>query len=365
MSYAALSSDVASDLSKEARVQGERYLKFAATVDPDAKAVVEFLDGVFAVADELGIGQEVRTVFYDTYAGAMGGAVSGAAISTAVGGASLAAGVAAGMAAGGIVGVAVAVFALVFGDDQEDEKKKARQKRRKARNEAMALALKRLDLPGLITEQRVAAFDARERAKTIRVLRAIAVTTSQKTAIAQMGNAGQLEEAARIADAMVKLYEELPRKLSPQNVQRFVAMTNMGRWEQYKAEFAQQEAKLRAQLKVFQFPGIDDESLKLSYWQNAQAKLEQLIAAEEKRTATVDAGKFDAGKFYLRLGGKKPLPAMATAIALKLRSSDAATAARNLAKIEASQGGTGAVLLGLAAVGLASGVGWWWWKRRR
>lgn len=122
-------------LAASMRSASEAQEKVAENV-PLAAEYLEVRDKVFALADSLGIGNEVRQIYHDTAFGVQAGSAAGAGVATLLGGGlaatysgAVATGAAFGMAAGGLVGAAIGILSSIFGGDDDEEEAKRDKKR--------------------------------------------------------------------------------------------------------------------------------------------------------------------------------------------------------------------------------------------
>lgn len=215
-------SSAASQKAAELNVQHEELGRHV----PIAAQYLELRDKVFAIADDLGIGKEIRTLYHNMAFGTKAGTAVGVGVaaiasggafgSFAAGGA--AAGGAMGAMAGAVVGAVVAVFDL-FGSD-DDEIAEARRKAKKAALDAYEKRLLApLTLEAMVSEQNAIA------------------KTSRGTLDGPMGpllppgiKAMATANLAR-SEALVKLYAEVPKKLRPTDLELFVIGADIGRLE--------------------------------------------------------------------------------------------------------------------------------------
>lgn len=130
------------------RSANEAHEELAKNV-PIAAEYIELRDKVFAIADDLGIGNQVREIYHDTAFGVKAGTAAGSAAAYVLAGGGVAAaytgavavGAAVGMAAGGIVGAVIGFAASFFSSDDDDEEK-AREKQRQANRAAYEASVK-------------------------------------------------------------------------------------------------------------------------------------------------------------------------------------------------------------------------------
>lgn len=188
---------------------------------PLANEYLEIRDKVFAIADDLGIGEEFRTLYHDAALGSKVGAAAGAGAAAVLGGGALAAaysgaaasGMAVGMAAGGLVGAAIAVaggfISGLFGGDDDEEAKKAAAKKKKAAADA-----------------------ARERAREDWVRWVLTPLTFGNLVSNQQKFAGELHQFAQakpMADKLVTLYQRTRVALNPWQREVFLIDADRGR----------------------------------------------------------------------------------------------------------------------------------------
>jgi hypothetical protein len=207
---------------------GEQYHELAAEVMPIAEGVVEFEQALFSVADELGIGGEVRELYFGAAWGTIiGTSVANLGAAVAVGGAYATLGAwaaTAGLAVGVVAGVAVALVSIFGGGDDSEEK---RAKYDKAVAKARAEQTKRLPLAGLVAEQREA------------------WKVGQNPA-AILWLSPEARKAAELAGKLATLYERVGARLSAPARELFVSATNIARWTRFRAAWATREAQARA-----------------------------------------------------------------------------------------------------------------------
>jgi hypothetical protein len=274
MSYLSLGTvaSAADQAAAEAQKWNEQYEAHAGDVDPDVKAYLEMRDKVFALADQLGIGQQVRTLYHTTAVGAKlgvaGGSVgaaiaSGGALPAMYSGAA-ATGAAIGMAAGTGVGLVVALFSLFGGDDSDPQKAAERKARKEERARIDTYLASRLNLSGLIKEQQNAAATAR----------------AMKAKLGDLIYAGgfgfqpvQVDKAIQTGDALALLYQKIGQTFSPADIALFESQANIERWQRTRqlslATFA---AQLTGQIA------------------KEQANFDKLLAARQK-TVTPKSAK--------------------------------------------------------------------------
>lgn len=209
---------------------GEQALEdTGAELSPLVAEYTAMRETVFAIADDIGIGSEVRTIYYDVATGARGGQAFGAILSSGInpeaialnvaagGGAS--AGAAVGMSLGTVVGAAVAIVSLLASDDDDEEQaKKHRAEFLQWRLDRMR---KRATIDDLIGEQ----------VEQAHVIRTFFIPLHPV-------RAEDLSRAADRADKIAELYRRIKKDLPPLQVEIFVSVTNLVRFAQAETEVA-------------------------------------------------------------------------------------------------------------------------------
>jgi hypothetical protein len=176
---------------------------------------------IFTIADELGVGDEVRTLVKGIrefeYAGIVAANYLPAGTAAAVGGAALSSiGAFGALGAVGVIGVAL--VSLFGGEDEEANK--AVERVEMARRQ-LTDVLERKSLQGLADEQAVLAFRLERRAQFSTNAR---VQADLKT--------------AQTARRLERFYVESQKKLSPAERDLFTSLSNLGRWEKTLDAFA-------------------------------------------------------------------------------------------------------------------------------
>lgn len=180
----------------------------AAQYVPIMKAVLEIQDVVFDLGDELGLGDEVRTLVYGIRAFEYASVLAPSGALAAAGAVSV--GAVSGFAALGAVGVvALVVFSLFGGDCEEEERKRA--KRAQAR---LVQMVRRLDLAGLAAEQEARASGEQLFADHFAVL----------------GDPAPHARAADQARRLARLYRAADKRLTARQRALFESISNLGRW---------------------------------------------------------------------------------------------------------------------------------------
>lgn len=227
---------------------GERRYAMAEKMGvPLVGAYRDLLHKIFRIADDLGIGREVRILYYSISVGAEVGAAAPAATarfvasipglsaalaraglptafvaSTQLGGSAIASlGAAAGMSAGMVAGAVIALFSL-FGGDGEDEERK--RKREVAARKALRHLLDRLDFKGLASEQEAVASEA----TAMSVLMGPIANAELR---ARFGDPKKLRALADVSRKFAAFYRELGKQLAPNEAALFLSLVNRGRWQ--------------------------------------------------------------------------------------------------------------------------------------
>lgn len=249
---------------------GEAYEQIAIDLHiPLAAQVVELRRELFGLADDLGVGKEVRAIYHHVALGARVGAPAGAALAvlkstaswggpTAAAGAS--AGAFSGMQFGMAVGLAVAIISLFGGDDSDERYRAARERARRRVKEL----LRRFGTIGdLAADQDDNAADARAMAGLVDSLGA-----------RHLGD--QLRKMAGGSTKLATFYRRAAEILPADDRKLFVSLANLGRWVGALEEIKKQSAQEHAQTILYL--GIDP-----------RMELERRIADERKRIAELDA----------------------------------------------------------------------------
>lgn len=243
---------------------GEAAEEAAAYANPELAPWLELRDKVFGIADDMGVGSEVRVLYYSLSTGQrLGGALTtvGASLPALSGSAILSiAGTLSSIAS--LVGLVVG-FVGLFSDDEDE-----------TRDRVLGLAKRwtsRLSIDDMIAEQKAyAAF--------IDQLNAAA----KKVPISGIPSAKVRSNALKLAS----YYAELKARLSANELALFVSLSNLQRWQAYLDGW--NRIKQSDRDKIREYVPID-----LGGW------LETLISAE-KLNATKLAAKL--GKPLARVG---------------------------------------------------------------
>jgi hypothetical protein len=187
---------------------GKDLEETSAAVNPELLPYLELQQKIFDLADDLGIGAEVRTLYYTFAAGQRtGSALStvGATVPILSGSAVIAlAGTIASLLT--VVGIIVGVISLFDGDDAPS----VQEKRLRAKVEEI---LKRQSIDDLISEQ-----EGLAQAAMLQIL-------------GKPANPKARDAALKLA----ALLKSLKSKLSADELNLFVSLSNLGRWEGYRA----------------------------------------------------------------------------------------------------------------------------------
>lgn len=217
---------------------------------PIVQEAIEIQRTVFEIADELGVGDEVRAMVY-TIRGA--GYLSGPAAAIAAGPAGTAvAGVLGSLAGFGALGAAVAIAAAVGGlvssifggDDSDDVTKKKKQARRRAK-EALLELLEHRDLGQLAEEQERIAAD---------LSLADMLPPPGSIGLAQQQHA---ERAARRATAakLAAFFRQAAKRLSARRRAVFSRLLDLGRYGQALQVYASLPAKEKSRVSLLLYEG--------------------------------------------------------------------------------------------------------------
>jgi hypothetical protein len=188
---------------------------------PVMSNALDLMDDVFTIADDLGIGSQVRQAVY----GLRGAEYATSVISSTPLGVSTAATAAyagenvltglGGMAALGAIGLVIGIVALLdpFGDD-DAEKKRAK----KAQAEVLHLR-DRLTLQDFASEQDGAAGG-------------LTMMASFAAAVPNVGDPAELQKRALFAQKLAQFYRAADKTLDPQKRDLFESLSNLARWQQ-------------------------------------------------------------------------------------------------------------------------------------
>jgi DNA-binding IscR family transcriptional regulator len=235
---------------------GRKYVettdKVARELDiPLVATVLTIQDKVFGYADDLGIGEEVRSITYGLRSAGYVSAVVGPSASAAAVGAVASLGA---VGCIGAVGAVVAIFS-VFGGGPSDEEIQTKQ--RKAATKAQIRyehLLKRLSFAELAAEQdeRAGAYD-----KAASLLIPLAKMAKGKVKADMWTQIGSDQKKAELAKKLSLFYRGLPPRLSELEEELFLSNTNLGRWTGAQSTFAAKSLKERVQLRLL-FQGKSD-----------------------------------------------------------------------------------------------------------
>jgi hypothetical protein len=177
---------------------------------PVMQEALELQDDVFTIADEIGVGAEVRAAVYSirgaTYAAGVASAIVGPTATAAAAGVFLSIG---GVAALGAIGVVASIVFGLFGSS-DDEKAHAAIKR------AQAAAL---HLRDRLTLAQFAAEQDRTRADELLL------------ASVPWGDSGEHKKAAELAGKLAAFYRAAESRLDAPDRELFESLANLARWQ--------------------------------------------------------------------------------------------------------------------------------------
>jgi hypothetical protein len=210
----ALSAGELAEFGKQGIVLSDDVVK--ALNVPIMQQALELQDAVFTIADELGVGAEVRAAVYAIrgaqYATGIAGSMVGGAATAA--GASVLAGIG-GVAALGAIGVIGAIVFGLFSSSDEDEKAHAAIKRA----QAAALHLRdRLTLAQLAAEQDAARDSELGLAQLSKVVPAL-------------GTPAEHAKSAELATRLAAFYRAASARLDAPDRELFESLANLARWQ--------------------------------------------------------------------------------------------------------------------------------------
>jgi hypothetical protein len=190
---------------------------------PIMSQALELQDDVFKIADEIGVGAEVRAAVYlirgaqyaasiAANAGLSVGAGAGAAVFSGIGG----------VAALGAVAVVALVLFEIFSSDDDEERQKARIKRA----QAAALHLRdRLTLAQFAAEQDAARASELGMAELSKMW-------------GGFGTPAEHQKAADLSGKLAAFYRRADAELDPHARDLFESLSNLGRWQAALDEYA-------------------------------------------------------------------------------------------------------------------------------
>lgn len=199
---------------------GQTLENTAAMFNPELAPYLELEAKVFDIADSIGIGDQVRILYYALASGQRTGAV----LTTVVQSAPIISGSAVATLAGAIssiasmVGIVLGVISL-FGDDGES-KAAARLVAR------VAKVLEWQSIDDLIAEQH-------ELSQTTNIDIDALVKEINKSGTTIDQVVARIQAAQAGAQKLEQLLTTIKQRLSPDELALFVAVSNLGRWEQY------------------------------------------------------------------------------------------------------------------------------------
>lgn len=267
-SYMAWVGD-AKETATDIKTWDETYEDIGSYVNPLITAYVALEKELFDIADDLGIGKEVRLLYHSVSMSARIGSYAGTAVeitaTTATGGfvtaTTGATGAALGMAAGMMGGLVLGIFAL-FGSSDQEEKDSAAWKRFKD------ASLAHYNLNDFAKEQR-------SHAKILRI-----------TAGLPGGNPAKNEGLAQVADKLADLYLKAQKVFTKRSAALLEATANIGRWQEYLAVW-------KAQAKYAAATGQTPPKQIVAGWNAMIAAIKKKIAGE---TAKISKLAEDAAK---------------------------------------------------------------------
>jgi len=182
---------------------------------PIMKQALALQDKIFQIADDLGVGDEVRRLVYALrtyeYASVLVSNIVPVAATEAVG--QVLAGIG-GAAALGAVGIVVGVLAFIFGGSDDDALKQRQVRAQELANQLV----KRLDLQGLASEE-----DGQE--ATNLIFKQAAAGGIMK------GSPADYQAKANLAHRLAQFYRAADNELSGDQKELFVSLSNIGRWD--------------------------------------------------------------------------------------------------------------------------------------
>lgn len=194
---------------------------------PVMSNALDMMDDVFTVADNLGIGSEVRSAVYGLRGAEYAAVVIGdmpiaisASAASAYAGSSILTGLG-GMAALGAVGLIVGIVALLdpFGDDDAELKR-----RKRAQSEILHLR-DRLTLEDFAAEQDASAAG-------------LSMMASLAQIVPSVGDAAELTKRAQFATKLAQFYRTVSATLSPDKKALFETLSNLARWQQTLSSYS-------------------------------------------------------------------------------------------------------------------------------
>lgn len=222
----------------DAAQQGEDFIKWSDTAvekTPLVNEALEIQQTIFDVADEVGVGQEVRAMVY-TLRGAqyIGSAAANLGASGAAGAGVMASLGAFGAAAvgGAVVVIVIVVFDWLFSDGDDADAARKRKEKAKARlEESLQELLEPMTLTGMADEQD----------KVANAFTSLTVDPQQWE---------QVKADRERAKRMAQFYRIAAVKLSARQRRFFEALINLGRWGQAQQLLSGQSAKVQEALSV-------------------------------------------------------------------------------------------------------------------
>lgn len=248
--YAMVGASSSSDVVK----YGQAAENAAAIAEPELAVWVELRDKVFGVADDLGIGEEIRTLYYGLSTGQrIGGALStvGASVPIVSGSAILSiAGTISSIAS--LVGIVVGIASL-FGDDEEEKVIKRVQ-------DLVSYWTRRMSIDDFIHAETA-------NVQMIDYLNSVPSSVLKSATIPS-------PKAREASVQLAAFYTQLKAQLTPDELALFVSLANIGRWQAYITGWNKLKQSERDAIR--QYSVVD-----------VQALLELQIAAEKPKTAAI------------------------------------------------------------------------------
>ena len=312
---------------------------------------------MLSIADALGIGPEVRQLYKNAGIGAqIGGAYAASPVPNAIAAATAGTAfqglgmwaAAAGVGVGALIGGVLAILDIF--DDEDAENAARKEARRKAKAAALAKMLARLDLTGLVNEQKDLASRARSMASMMGVFLPKGMSNPQII---------NLQKQAGFADKLAKLFSEVGKKLNANEMKVFVGSTNIARWRMFLDNYLQVKlpkidaliAKVKKQQSVgigiqagpnFQLMPL--EALRAEYIE-ITGKLLNNIMLETVKMVTDPALKKSAPSPAITAASSKKLPANMMSFQVKPLTKWSPAVAISIGAIVAAAGVAGAVYM--------------------
>jgi len=250
---------------------GQAAENAAVIADPEIVVWLDLRDKIFGVADDLGVGDEVRVLYYGLSTGQrIGGALStiGASVPIVSGSALLSiAGTISSIAS--LVGIVVGIVGLFSGDDEEE----------KQRNRVQSLVqhwTKRMSVDDLVHAE-----DA-----NVQFLDYLSSVPSFVKV--DFPN----RDAARAASVKLSaFYAQLKTALSPDQLALFVSLANIGRWQGYLDGWNRMRRSSRDAIRQYSAADVGDLlQMQINAEKPRAAALAQKIASQGQRLAKIGPG---------------------------------------------------------------------------